>query len=406
MPDVDPKLSFSVIVVSHQRPWWLQRCLKALRQLDHAAFEIVIVADTISLQNLDGDDFKRRVFDSANISQARNIAIAAASGDVCAFIDDDAVPEPMWLKHLEDAFVQTNAAAVVGYVRGRNGISFQSRVASVDTEGETHNEEAQDDKPFVPALKNGKALKLVGTNAAYLRDALLKLCGFDPAYAYFLDDTDLSLRLANAEMIAAVAPLAEVHHAFAPSSRRTSLRAPTFLGDIGHSAAVFQRRHEGISKEELFGRVCARERARLIRHMVQGTCEPREVRRLMKGLRDGWHAGLNAELPRLKSLQDENTPFKRVNPLTGHRILACRLLRRRKMRRKAAELSDSGLRVTFFSFSLTPVRHFVRYSESGVWEQTGGQFGRANRSDHVFRWCRFAKRRKIESARVAKQRGF
>ncbi|CAN0606332.1 unnamed protein product, partial [Ectocarpus sp. 12 AP-2014] len=161
-------------------------------------------------------------------------------------------------------------------------------------------------------MKSGKAVKLVGTNSAYLRDTLLKLRGFDPSYAYFLDDTDLSLRLANAGMTAAIAPLAEVHHAFAPSSRRTILRAPTFLGDIGHSAAVFLRRHKGISEEELLARLCARERSRLIRHMVQGTCEPRDIRRLMKGLIDGWTAGLDVALPNLKPLEDEHTPFKRI----------------------------------------------------------------------------------------------
>jgi GT2 family glycosyltransferase len=384
---------------------WLARCLKALRQLDHAAFEIVIVADTGSLRLLEGDDFKRRTFDAANISQARNIGIAAASGDICAFVDDDAVPEPMWLRHLEEAFIKTKAGAIVGYVRGRNGISFQSRVDSVDVEGETHQENAPDDVAFVPELPNGHALKLVGTNAAFRRDVLFDVNGFDPAYVFFLDDTDISLRLANAGIKTAVAPLAEVHHAFAPSKRRTALRAPKHLADIGRSTAIFLRRHRGIPEHELFKRVYDRERKRLIRHMVQGTCEPKDVGKNLRGLRDGWKDGLSCDLPSPPQLKSEESPFCGVTPMSEHIVLTSRLLRRHVRVAEAAKLADSGQRVSVFSFSLTPVRHLVRYSDSGVWVQTGGQFGRTYRSDRVFRWCRFAKREKLEILRVAKQRG-
>lgn len=401
----DPRLSFSVIVVSHKRPRWLVRCLKALRQLDHAAFEIVIVADGASLDMLSGEDFKRRVFDSANISQARNIGIEASAGDVCAFVDDDAVPEPMWLRHLEEAFSITDAGAVVGYVRGRNGISFQSRVDSVDAEGETHQQNAPDHEAFLPVLPKDHALKLVGTNAAFRRNILFEVNGFDPAYAFYLDDTDISLRLANAGIRTAVAPLAEVHHAFAPSKRRSALRAPKYLGDIGRSTAVFLRRHRGISEQELCKRLYERERARLLRHMVQGTCEPKDVGTLLQGLQKGWKDGLSCALPEWSLLQDKKAPFRRIPPISGHTVLTSRLLKRHAVLEKAAKLADSGQRVSVFSFSLTPVRHLVRYADFGGWVQTGGQFGRARRSDSVFRWCRFANRKKLEIVRVAKQRG-
>lgn len=404
-PKTDPPLRFSVIVASCQRPLWLKRCLKALRQLDHPAFEIVVVADTSSLRQLEGDDFKRRPFDAANISQARNIGIAAASGNVCAFIDDDAVAEPLWLQHLETAFLQTNAAAVGGYVRGRNGISFQSRVASIDIEGETHEEDAPKEAPCLPHLKEGRALKLVGTNAAFRMEALRKLRGFDPAYAFYLDDSDISLRLAALGLSAATAPLAEVHHAFAPSKRRTRLRAPQDLEDIGKSAAIFMRRHRGISEKNLYHRVHAREKARLIRHMVQGTCEPRDVVRLLQGLDAGWKSGLAMDLPEQESLASEAVDFLRVTPLSGHKVLSSRLIKRKARLDKANQLAESGQRVSFFSFSLTPVRHFVHYSDTGVWVQTGGQFGRADRHGRIFKWCRFANRMTVEIRRVAKQRG-
>jgi glycosyltransferase involved in cell wall biosynthesis len=38
------------------------------------------------------------------LSETRNVGIRAASGDIVAFIDDDAVAEPNWLEHLTKAF--------------------------------------------------------------------------------------------------------------------------------------------------------------------------------------------------------------------------------------------------------------------------------------------------------------
>ena len=148
----------SVVVVSHGRPKWLARCLRALRQLVHPTFEIVVVADTASLRQVDVSGTKATAFDVANISKARNLGLSQSAGQMLAFIDDDAVPEPLWLKHLEQAFEDTGADAVVGYVRGRNGISFQSRVSSVDIEAETHEQPAPSNTPFIPTLPNGQAL--------------------------------------------------------------------------------------------------------------------------------------------------------------------------------------------------------------------------------------------------------
>jgi hypothetical protein len=343
-------MDVSVIVVSHGRLHWLNRCLTALRQLDYPSFEIVVVADTASLQHADTTGLKTAGFDTPNISAARNLGLRHAAGAICAFLDDDAVPEPLWLSHITQAFEKTGADAVVGYVRGRNGISFQSR--------------------------------------------------------YYLDDTDISLRLAQAGKCAAVAPLAEVHHAFASSGRRTAMRAPTDLFDIGRSSALYFRRHGTPKLDDLKTRMTARERARLVRHMVLGNCEPRDIHRLLSTLNAGWVAGLGEDLPILNHVLARDQDFSPVQPIpSGHIILSSRLVKRHRMLKSAAEQSQSGHRVSLFSFSLTPIRHHVRYSDTGFWVQTGGQFGRSKRQTKRFRWCRFASRIKEEIERVAKVRG-
>ena len=396
----------SVIVASRHRPNWLRRCLTALRQVDYPAFEVIVVADSESLASVEMFGLKRVRFDEPNLSRARNAGIAASSGEICAFIDDDAVPEPLWLAHHVDVLATTRAAASVGFVRGRNGLSFQSRVTSIDREAETHVEEDRGEQAFVPRLSAGRALKLVGTNMAVRRDILTSLGGFDPAFAWFLDDADLSMRLCHAGHVAAVAPLAEVHHGFAASARRTADRVPLDLHDIGRSSALFFRRHPGVDVFELLARIETRERARLLRHMIDGGCEPGDVGRILKSFKEGWQEGLSTLLPSLEPIGESSRAFVPLMAvLPGHEVLTGRLASRRGLMERAGQLVASGQRCSVFSFSLTNRRHRVRYVEPGFWLQTGGQFGRAERSEPWIKWCRFAYRKKVEVRRVANVRG-
>ena len=96
--------SVSVVVVSRGRPEALTLCLTGLGQLIHPNFEIVVVADpeglAATLAAGWGDRVKMVSCDVPNISIARNLGIEQAAGEVVAFIDDDAVPEPTWLAAL------------------------------------------------------------------------------------------------------------------------------------------------------------------------------------------------------------------------------------------------------------------------------------------------------------------
>ena len=87
----------SVVVVSRDRPDALLRCLTGLSQLQYPNFEIVVVADAKGQQAVVASQFSSQIkcigFDLPNISEARNLGISHAAGDIVAFIDDDAVPE-------------------------------------------------------------------------------------------------------------------------------------------------------------------------------------------------------------------------------------------------------------------------------------------------------------------------
>ncbi len=404
-------LTVSIVIVSRHRPDALRRCLMGVSQLAYTPFEVIIVADPASCAGLRSVPTAAHVkllpFDQANISAARNAGVGLAAGEIIAFIDDDAVPEPTWLDHLAAPFADPTVMAAGGFVRGRNGISWQSRANSVDWTGQETPLDIPESSPTVLTPPTGRAIKTEGTNMALRRSALVALGGFDPSYRFFLDETDLNLRLAAHGWSTALVPLAQVHHGYLESARRRADRVPTDLTEIGASWGVFLTSHCPPDQvAPAWARVQTDERARLLRHMVTGALEPRDVGRLMSELISGYKDGL-------KRISAVPVPL----PTTGHpflpypgsfkapnKVFSGRIWALGRLRRKARLAVQTGHRASLFSFSHTALYHRVRFSSDGVWEQTGGLFGRSVRDQKAFRLWTFRRRVDFETERVAKVR--
>lgn len=405
-------LTVSVVIVSRERPAALRRCLIGLSQLFYHPFEIVVVADPDSCAQLRGLPqaalAKVIPFDQANISVARNLGIAAAAGQIIAFIDDDAVPEPTWLTYLSAPFSDPSVMASGGWVRGRNGISWQSQSQTVDHQGRTHPLQVRPDRATILTPTADRAIKTEGTNMAVRRSCLVALGGFDPRYRFFLDETDLNLRLAMRGLKTALVPLAEVHHGYAASVRRRADRVPTDLSEIGASWAVFLATHCPPDQQAAaWDRIRAEERARALRHMVSGALEPRDVRRLLRGLEAGFSLGQGRVAEPLSPLPDPEQPFA---PVSGHRtpdpvVISGRRLSLERVRRKARAAVAAGHSVSLFCLSFSALYHRVRFSDDGVWEQTGGQFGRSERTHKLISRWGFSQRIQSEVNRVQPVRG-
>lgn len=266
----------SVIVVSWQRPDALVLCVQSLaRQRLAPAYEIIVVADAAGRAALarlpDAAMIKLVACDQPNISAARNLWLAVAAGQVVAFIDDDAQAEPRWLSHLVAPFAQGDLACTGGYVRGRNGISFQWTSRSIDSTGTAHPAPLHGQQPGRPALPPGHALKTEGTNMAVRRDVLARLGGFDEAYHYYLDETDLNWRLHLGGYQTQLVPLAQVVHGFAPAAHRGADRRIASLVQIGASQAVFLRRHHPKHGQDAALQAAAQhQKHRVLAQMVDG----------------------------------------------------------------------------------------------------------------------------------------
>lgn len=393
----------SVIVVSRHRAQALTRCLQALHQQDHPRMEVIVVADPEGIGVATGQTVKSVPFDSPNIALARNAGLAVAAGDLVAFIDDDAVAEPTWASRLCAPFADPAVSAAGGYVRGRNGISYQWRGRMVDALGQ-HTPLDVPPQGAVIAGEPGRGVRTEGTNCAFRREVLADMGGFDPAYRFYLDDTDLNLRMAARGLVTAIVPDAQVHHGFLAGPYRRADRVPLFLHEIGASSAVFWRVHTGPDTDRAAEDLRSDQRARLLRHMITGALEPREIAPLMAELEAGLAAGKDRELTPLAPIPAGTEPFLPLaTALRPGRVIAGRVWQARALRKRARAAAAAGEIVTLLLLSPTARPHRVRYAD-GYWEQRGGLFGPADRGGPTLRVVPFRLRAREEIARIAKFR--
>lgn len=395
----------SVVVVSAGRPEALKRCLLSLSQQAQAGCEVVVVADAegraaaraLPVQG----PLKLLAQHEPNVSAARNAGIAAAGGDIIAFIDDDAVAEPVWSGAVLAAFTDSDLAAVTGPVLGRNGISPQWGPLAVNGLGQ--------DFPLGPdaPITDGHARKLQGTNMAFRRDALAQVGGFDEALHFYLEDTDMALRIGKSGLRTAWVPQAVVHHAFEASARRTRARVPLSLFDVGASSAVFLRKHalEGQCAEALHDLEAA-QGTRLLRLAGCRKLDAAGMHLLMESLREGIEAGQTRESHEgvVSPGRSDFDPFQPANP-PPHEALSGRSFQLGRLRAEAAALVAKGQPVSLFVFGPTPRKHRMRFTDGGWWEQTGGIFGASDRSGPRFQLTTFRTRVAAEIRRIAATRG-
>lgn len=119
-----PAPSVSVIVCAYTMGRWesLITALRSVQEQTLSADEIILVVDhnnellarAFAELGLDVTVMENR--GQAGLSDARNTGLAAASGEIVAFLDDDAVAERDWLEQLIEPYADENVLAVGGRI--------------------------------------------------------------------------------------------------------------------------------------------------------------------------------------------------------------------------------------------------------------------------------------------------
>jgi glucosyl-dolichyl phosphate glucuronosyltransferase len=111
----------SAVVCTHDRPDDLARCLEAFAMLEDPV-EVIVVdsASTLPCRGLvEGyaasiADLTYLREDTPGLSRARNSGLERATGEIVAFVDDDAAPRPDWARRIVEPFVDPAVGCVGG----------------------------------------------------------------------------------------------------------------------------------------------------------------------------------------------------------------------------------------------------------------------------------------------------
>lgn len=257
-----PAISVVICAYTRDRLPVLGEAIASLRAQTLPPHEVVLVID----HNLDLLEEARELWphlkvvanrEKQGLSGARNTGVAEAEGEIVAFLDDDAIAAPDWLRRLAATYEDPGVLGAGGTVRPR---WEQGEPAWFPPEfdwvvGCTHSGMPRERSP----VRN-----LVGANMSFRREALLEVGGFSHDLGRVgtlpvgCEETDLSIRVhqrwPRAEIV--YDPEASVDHVVPPS--RGTVRY--FLDRCraeGRSKAVLTRMvgsDDGLSSERSYVR--------------------------------------------------------------------------------------------------------------------------------------------------------
>jgi glycogen(starch) synthase len=244
-------LTASVIISTSNRAAFLRRCLQSLQRQTFSDFEVVVVegpsSDDTSLVCTEHQGAIKHVHcQLLNLSLSRNKGISCSAGNICAFIDDDAVAHPRWLERMMSGYANTSVVGVGGYTYDKTGTHFQSQAVICDRAGEAHSLIGHGPAQLFGRTKSEYSHlfpSLLGTNCSFRRSALLEIDGFDEVFAYFLDETDVCLRLWDRGGDIVTIPDALVYHGYAPSHIRTCDNVPKTRYFAVRSKVYYCKKH-------------------------------------------------------------------------------------------------------------------------------------------------------------------
>lgn len=180
-----PKVS--VVVCSYNGSATIRDTLEGLKTLLYPNFEVIVVNDGSTDSTPDiVNAYNVQLISTENrgLSSARNTGYQTARGEIVAYIDDDAYPDPHWLHYLAMTYMTTNFVAVGG--------------PNIAPAGDGKIADCIANAPGGPVqvlLTDTIAEHIPGCNMSFRKTSLEKIGGFDPRYRAAGDDVDACWRV-------------------------------------------------------------------------------------------------------------------------------------------------------------------------------------------------------------------
>src|SRR5438874_1380622 len=201
----------SVVVCTYNGARTIRDCFEGLRRLAYPDYEVIVVDDGSTDETAAiARQYDCRLIRTENrgLASARNTGLNAATGEIVAYLDDDAYPDPHWLTYLAARFLSTSHAAVGGPNLAPPGDGPIAECVARAPGGPVH-----------VLLTDSEAEHIPGCNMAFRKTCLEAIGGFDPQFRSAGDDVDVCWQLQDRGLTLGFSPAAMVWH-----HRRNSLR--------------------------------------------------------------------------------------------------------------------------------------------------------------------------------------
>jgi GT2 family glycosyltransferase len=180
-----PRISVIVCIYNGERT--VRDCCEGLLELDYPDYEVIIVDDGATDATAQiASEYPFRLIRTPNngLSKARNVGLDAATGDIVAYTDGDARPDPHWLMYLAAAFARAPHAGVGGWNIAPPGDGWIADCVANAPGGPVH-----------VLLSDRVAEHIPGCSMAFRTSALRAIGGFDEQFRVAGDDVDVCWRL-------------------------------------------------------------------------------------------------------------------------------------------------------------------------------------------------------------------
>jgi GT2 family glycosyltransferase len=194
----------SVVVCSYNGSRTIRDTLEGLKKVHYPDFEVIVVDDgsTDSTASIAAEyDVQLIRTPNRGLSSARNTGWLAATGEIVAYTDDDAYPDPDWLTYLAEGFRSGEYVGIGGPNIAPPGDGLIAACVANSPGGPVH-----------VLLSDTEAEHIPGCNMAFLRSALEAVDGFDVRFRVAGDDVDICWRLQERGWKLGFSPAAQVWH--------------------------------------------------------------------------------------------------------------------------------------------------------------------------------------------------